>query len=175
MTSTPHWLRFGIAPSVPLALAPAAIGVGASEWTAAHAWLASAAVVHLVLGYCASFAVIRSLAASTARAELDAARVVGADGLQPLFRGARPRFDRMVVGAVVLAVLASIADVASIPATPDPAARSLGTAIPSLFAGPDTTAAGAYTLATALTLAAAAGAAIVVRIGTGSLGAWARR
>ncbi len=174
-TSAPSWLRTGFAPWMPLALAPAALGAGASEWFATHAWLASAALVHLVLGYCASLPVIRALGASAAGAGLDAGRVVGADGLQPLFRGARPRFERMMLGAVTLGVLASLADVASIPLGRDEAARSLGAAFPALLAAPGVAAAGAYTLATAFIGATAAGAAIVLHTDTGTYSAWARR
>lgn len=172
--SVSRWLRTGIAGWAIVCVPPvsmAALATGAFE---GGSWLPAALAVHVALGYVAALPVFARLR-SRDGAFSDAARVLGADGMQPAFWSSPTGFVRLTVSAVTLAMLASIGDVATLTPGVEAAAHTLGQEVLTLLVDPGAPSAGAYVVASMLIAFAAGGLLVLLRSGAADEAIWSRR
>ncbi len=172
--SVPAWLRGGYAPWLVLALSPVSVVGLATGWSSDGAWWGRAIALHALLGYAAALPALTTLFAATG-GSAQTARVLGADGLLPVLWGGGAGLRRTVIAAAVLAVLASLGDVATADSVGAPV-RTLGNAVPALIAHEGVPSAGAYAVGSLLIVVGACGATVLARQRAAAAAAlWSRR
>ncbi len=170
--SVPRWLRTGRAPWLLLTLPSVSMMAVAAEWSDPGAWWGSAVAVHAALGYTAALPALSPLFATTPDTA-QSARVLGADGLQRMLWGDRQALRRAVIAAALLAIVASLGDVATTQGSAG-AARTLSGAVPVLAAG-ELSSAGAYAVGSLLMVLGGCGAAFLARQQGAAAAIWGSR